>query len=281
MSGPDPAIDGLPRFVIDRNSPVPLYFQVAQHLENAIHTGALPTGTLFQNEVDLAASLGLSRPTMRRAMQHLVDKGLVVRRRGIGTRVVQPKLRRPLELTSLYDDLTRAGRKPTTETLSFQTVEAADDVAERLEVPEGTSVLELVRLRRADGEPIAKLTNYLPERIATFAEDDLAEHGLYELIRQPGRHPALRDPDARRPDRDRRRGQAARRAPRRSARHRPAGDLRRPRHRRGVRQPHLRREPLHLRDQPADLNQRLDRRARGRGLRDACADRAVGNVAGG
>lgn len=111
-------------------------------------------------------------------MQHLVDKGLVIRRRGIGTRVVKPKLRRPLELTSLYDDLTRAGRRPTTETLSFQTIEAADDIAERLEVPEGTPVLALIRLRRADGEPITKLTHYLPEHIATFAEGDLAEHGL-------------------------------------------------------------------------------------------------------
>jgi len=186
MAQSKPAVDALPRFVVDRGSPVPLYFQVAQHLENAINSGAIPVGTLIQNEVDLAASLGLSRPTMRRAMQHLVDKGLVVRRRGIGTRVVQPKLRRPLELTSLHDDLARAGRKPTTETLSFETVEAADDVAERLEVPEGTPVLELVRLRRADGEPIAKLTNYLPERVVTFDEDDLGEHGLYELIRRQG-----------------------------------------------------------------------------------------------
>src|SRR6476659_1575691 len=129
----------LQRFVVDRSSPVPLYFQVAQHLEESIHSGTIPVGTLIQNEVDLAASMGLSRPTMRRAMQHLVDKGLVVRRRGIGTRVVQPKLRRPLELTSLYDDLASAGRKPTTDTLSFQTVQATDDVAERLEVPEGTS----------------------------------------------------------------------------------------------------------------------------------------------
>jgi len=117
------------RLVVDRNSPIPLYFQVAQHLENAISSGELPTGTLLQNEVDLARSLGLSRPTMRRAMQHLVDKGLVTRRRGIGTRVVQPKLRRPLELTSLYDDLNRAGRKPSTEVLSFETVDAGEDVA--------------------------------------------------------------------------------------------------------------------------------------------------------
>ena len=174
------------RLVIDRNSPVPLYFQVAQHMESAIQSGDLPTGTLLQNEVDLAESLGLSRPTMRRAMQHLVDKGLVVRRRGVGTRVVLPKLRRPLELTSLNDDLNRAGRKPTTEVLSFERVEAPDDVAERLEVPEGTLVLELVRLRRADGEPIAKLTNYLPERIAEFSESDLGDHGLYDLMRSQG-----------------------------------------------------------------------------------------------
>jgi GntR family transcriptional regulator len=186
MSDPTAGLDGLPRFVIDRSSPVPLYFQVAQHLENAIDSGAVPTGTLFQNEVDLAASLGLSRPTMRRAMQHLVDKGLVVRRRGIGTRVVKPKLHRPLELTSLNDDLNRAGRKPTTEVLSFKRVEAADEVAERLEIPEGTSVLELIRLRRADGEPIARLINYLPERLATFSEEDLADHGLYDLIRGQG-----------------------------------------------------------------------------------------------
>ncbi|MCW2849807.1 MAG: GntR family transcriptional regulator [Marmoricola sp.] len=186
MSEPTPGLDALPRFVVDRTSPVPLYYQVAQHLEDAIHSGAVPTGTLFQNEVDLAASLGLSRPTMRRAMQHLVDKGLVVRRRGIGTRVVQPKLRRSLELTSLNDDLTRAGRKPTTEVLSFERVQATDVVAERLEVPEATVVHELVRIRRADGEPIARLINYLPEHIVAFDELDLAEHGLYELIRRQG-----------------------------------------------------------------------------------------------
>jgi DNA-binding GntR family transcriptional regulator len=186
MSERTPGVDALPPFVVDRNSPVPLYYQVAQHLEDAIHSGAVPTGTLLQNEVDLAASLGLSRPTMRRAMQHLVDKGLVVRRRGVGTRVVQPKLRRPLQLTSLYDDLNRAGRKPTTEVRSFETLEATDDVAERLEIPPGTPVIELVRLRRGDGDPIAKLTNYLPEWVVTFDEADLAEHGLYELIRRSG-----------------------------------------------------------------------------------------------
>jgi GntR family transcriptional regulator len=186
MSDPSPPVEAVRRFVVDRGSPVPLYFQVAQHLEGAINSGAIPVGTLIQNEVDLAASMGLSRPTMRRAMQHLVDKGLVVRRRGIGTRVVQPKLRRPLELTSLYDDLANAGRKPTTKVLSLQTVEAHVEVAEQLEVEEGSPVHELVRLRSAGGEPIAKMTNYLPERLGTFTEEELGDHGLYDLIRRQG-----------------------------------------------------------------------------------------------
>lgn len=183
MRGP---VAVVPEFVLDRTSPVPLYFQVAQHLEGAIHSGELPTGTLLQNEVDLAESLGLSRPTMRRAMQHLVDRGLITRRRGIGTRVVQPKLRRPLELTSLYDDLDRAGKLPTTEILSFGTVLADEKVAAGLSIPESTSVLQLVRLRAAEGAPIAKLTNYLPQKVSAFDPADLATHGLYDLIRRQG-----------------------------------------------------------------------------------------------
>src|ERR1700680_3661668 len=88
---------------LDRLSPVPLYFQVAQHIEKAIQSGAVGPGTHIDNEIQLAGELGLSRPTMRQALQYLVDKGLLVRRPGVGTRVVQSKVRRPLELTSLYE----------------------------------------------------------------------------------------------------------------------------------------------------------------------------------
>lgn len=182
----DPAFRAMQRLKVDRNSPVPLYFQVAQHLEKAISSGDIPNGTQFDNEVLLSEKLGLSRPTMRRAMQHLVDKGLIVRRRGIGTRVVQPKVRRPLELTSLYDDLAGSGQEPTTELLSFEHVEADEDVATRLGCAPGETVVEIQRIRRALGNPIAKMTNYLPESAATFAESDLETHGLYDLLRVGG-----------------------------------------------------------------------------------------------
>lgn len=173
-------------FVIDRQSPIPLWFQVAQHLESAISSGEIPPGTLFENEIDLAEAMDVSRPTMRRAMDQLSSKGLIVRRRGIGTRVVQPKVRRPLELTSLYDDLSNSGQRPSTSVLSFEREPSAGEVSEHLGIPDGTEVVHTVRLRTAGDSPIAVLTNYLPGHLVEFDREDLEQRGLYQLMRQSG-----------------------------------------------------------------------------------------------
>lgn len=189
MTPNDAAVDRVVRaFAVDRTSPIPLYFQAALHFERAIETGALPPGTLFENEIALSERLGVSRPTIRRAMGHLVDQGLIVRRRGIGTRVVQPKVRRPLELTSLYDDLAGSDQRPTTQVLSFELLGSDAETARRLRLAEGEPVVHIERLRSARGNPIAKMTNYLPAEIVAFEADDLEATGLYELLRRAGVH---------------------------------------------------------------------------------------------
>jgi GntR family transcriptional regulator len=182
-------LDGvLAAVAVDRGSPIPLWFQVAQHLEQSIADGTLAQGTLLDNEIVMAERLGISRPTMRRAMEQLVDLGLIVRRRGIGTRVVQPKVRRPLELTSLHDDLSSAGQEPATQVLRFETLGADAEIAARLRVEEGDPVVLLERLRSAGELPIARMTNWLPADVVTFEEDALATTGLYELLRRAGVH---------------------------------------------------------------------------------------------
>lgn len=173
-------------FVMDRSSPIPLYFQVAQHLETAIADGTLAAGTLLLNEVDMAEALALSRPTMRRALQSLVDKGLLVRRRGVGTRVVQSKMRRSLELTSLFEDLSKVGQVPTTRVLSSETIQAPPDVAAKMGIAPDSEVVELVRLRSANGKPIAKMTNFVPVDMIRLTAEDLAQRGLYDLMRSQG-----------------------------------------------------------------------------------------------
>ena len=180
-----PAVSPTP-ITIDRTSPVPLYFQLAQHFEAAIRSGALKVGARLENEVQLAERLGLSRPTVRAAFQYLSNKGLVVRKRGAGTLVANERIDRDVELTSLYDDLAAAGRAPETTVIRNEVTHASERVAAALHLPEPAMVVSLERLRLADGEPIALMHNFLPTGLVHLSIDMLEQHGLYELLRASG-----------------------------------------------------------------------------------------------
>jgi DNA-binding GntR family transcriptional regulator len=172
---------------LDRNSPVPLYFQIAENLKQAISDGMLKPGERLDNELDLTERLGVSRPTVRQAVQRLVDQGLVVRRRGLGTVVIAPRILRSVALTSLYDDLADSGRRPVTTVLALESLSADDNVAALLSVPVGTAVLSVERLRLADGTPLALMHNYLPAGLLRGEPKDVLEKaGLYELLRSQG-----------------------------------------------------------------------------------------------
>ena len=178
------------RIDLDRTSPVPLYHQVAEEIQAAIDDGRLTRGELLENEVAMAVRLGISRPTTRQALRVLVDKGHLIRRRGAGTRVAPARIRRPVDLTSLYDDLAKSGQTPSTVVLERERVSARADVAAALEVPLGEEVVRLRRLRMADGEPLAVMTNYLPLAIAPSREE-LEESGLYDCLRIRGVRPRV------------------------------------------------------------------------------------------
>lgn len=175
-----------PRFVLDRSSPVPLYYQIAEQFERAIIDGMIAPGERINNEIALAAELGLSRPTIRQAIQVLVDKGMLVRKRGVGTQVVHGKIRRSVELTSLFDDLSAAGKRPHTDVISVGKVPADEDVARELQLMRGADVWSLERLRWVDREPLALMHNYIPVDVVDLAAVDLAETGLYAFLRDSG-----------------------------------------------------------------------------------------------
>jgi DNA-binding GntR family transcriptional regulator len=172
---------------VDRSSPVPLYFQVAQVFEKAILDGDLKPGDRFENELSLAKRLNLSRPTTRRAIQELVDKGMLVRKRGVGTQVVQTPVHRPVELTSLFDDLARAGQEPATRVLDYRIGPAPADIATHLNLAADSEILTMRRLRSSGGQPLALMTNYLPAALAPD-QDELERAGLYQALRSRGVH---------------------------------------------------------------------------------------------
>jgi DNA-binding GntR family transcriptional regulator len=176
---------------IDRTSPVPLYHQLSQQLAAAIDDGVLKPGDPFENELSLAERLDLSRPTVRRAIVELVTRGLLVRRRGIGTTVAQEAIHRRNELTSLYDDLRETGRRPVTVVLEFEPAITDHRAAAIFGLPSDTPLVHLQRLRSVEEGPIAILHNWLPPQYADLDPEALATGSLYGLLRARGVVPAV------------------------------------------------------------------------------------------
>jgi YD repeat-containing protein len=179
---------------LDRSSSIPLYHQLAQAIEAAILAGDLAPGDRLENELSLTTRLGLARPTARQAIGELTRKGLVVRKRGVGTQVLSDRINRETRLSSLYDDLIKSGRRPETRLLSYEVGPPGPDLlalgpALETAIDETDEFIRIRRLRSADGLPLAVLTNHLPASLQ-LSEDDLVESadsaGLYALLRSRG-----------------------------------------------------------------------------------------------
>jgi GntR family transcriptional regulator len=172
---------------IDRTSPVPLYHQLADELRRAVADGRLVKGGFLDNEIDLSETWKLSRPTVRRAIQELVDAGLLVRQRGVGTQVVNDELRPKVHLTSLYDDLVAHQRRPSTIVITHERVVADAEIAEALSLPPGSTVVHLERCRLAAGRRLAILRNWLTvDAAGELTTAQLTTEGLYPLLRARG-----------------------------------------------------------------------------------------------
>jgi DNA-binding GntR family transcriptional regulator len=181
----------LPRIELDRSSPVPLYFQISRLIEESVDRGDLTPGERLPNEIEFAESLAISRPTMRKALDHLVDKGLLTRKQGVGTRVANAQVRRRVALTSLFEDLAAAGRQPETQVLALDPVCHDRHAARGLGLHTDGPMLYVERLRLADGRPLAILRNWLPSRFADLTAADLESTGLYQLLAQRHGRPAV------------------------------------------------------------------------------------------
>lgn len=174
-----------------RGSPVPLYHQVAEQIESAIQSGMLEPGQKIDNEISLARDLELSRPTVRQAIDVLVRKGLLIRRRGIGTQVTRNSVNRRVELTSFYDDLKKSGALPSTRVMDLRAVPADARLAKLFEIHVGDELVYVKRLRLAKSEPLALMTNWLPARFGQITVEQLTNGSLYGLLRALGHSPKL------------------------------------------------------------------------------------------
>lgn len=152
---------------VDRNSPLPLHYQLKQHLLEKIESGEWKPNDLIPSEQELQDTFGLSRITVRQALSDLVYEGLLIRERGRGTFVAPPKMTHsPEERRSLTEFMMEKGIKPGWQVIEKGFIEANKEVASKLNVPHKTRVYRIRRLRLAADEAIGHHTAYLPESIS-------------------------------------------------------------------------------------------------------------------
>lgn len=168
-------------------SPLPSHARIEQWLMRCINDGALLPGDKLPTEGELAASLGVSRMTLRQALASLEAKGVLVRRRGRGggNFIARPKIECDLTgLVGFTEQMRRAQLRAGARVIKAATGPAHPTVAAALELPRGAAVHEVVRVRSANREPLALERSYFPAEVLP----DLLAHpltgSLYTLIRR-------------------------------------------------------------------------------------------------
>jgi GntR family transcriptional regulator len=145
----------------------------------------LRVGDSIPSERRLAASLGVSRPTLRHAIDELVREGLLVRRHGSGTYVAESKIALPLTMTSFSEDMARRGMRPSSEVLSFEAISAGAKLGQRLRISPAEQVWAIRRLRLADDVTMAIEFLHVPKCVVPkLKREDLEGHSFYELLRE-------------------------------------------------------------------------------------------------
>lgn len=144
--------------------------------------GGMAEGQALPPERRLASSWHVSRATLRRAIEGLVEEGILNRRRGSGTYLTRPRLSRRLTMASFTEDMRRQGKVPSARALEFREHRADHATARMLRIPVGDRVISFVRLRLADGEPmILELSTVTAELVPGLRRSDL-ESSWYEVL---------------------------------------------------------------------------------------------------
>src|SRR5699024_932590 len=133
--------------MIDKNSPLPIYYQLSEQIKRLIQTEQLLPGDLLPSEREYAERHNISRMTVRQAISNLVTEGLLCRKKGKGTFVTEKKFEQNLQgLTSFSEDMQSRGYAPSNKLISFKLTQADQPIAKSLRLNAGEAVYEIKRV---------------------------------------------------------------------------------------------------------------------------------------
>ena len=169
---------------LDRQSVLPLYYQIRQKLLEQIRAGALHAGDPLPSEQEIAARLRVSRMTARQALKSLCEMGVVYSQRGKGTFVSHGKLEKnSRQVLSFSEEMRARGTRPRSQVLEFARVRPSREVSEALGLADGDEVYRLKRIRLADAVPLCIETTHLPASLCPELTRTLEPAGsLYQAL---------------------------------------------------------------------------------------------------
>ncbi|MEH7331153.1 GntR family transcriptional regulator [Neobacillus drentensis] len=169
--------------MINKNSPIPLYYQLEEHIKELIENGELMPGDALPPEREYAEKYQISRMTVRQAFTQLVNEGYLNRLQGKGTFVAERKIEQPLQgLTSFTEDMISRGLSPGSQLIHFEIIPATSLIAGQLKIQEYGPVYEIKRIRLADGVPMAFETNYISANLVKGLTEEIVNQSLYAYI---------------------------------------------------------------------------------------------------
>lgn len=178
-----------PAMSVNHDSPLPLYFQVKQKMRSEVLRSGMSPGSQIPSEAELQKLFGVSRVTLRRAIEELVREGVLYSRQGMGHFVANPDEVDMQCIRSFTEDAYLAGHTPATRVLSIDEISANSQVAHELGVTEGQTVSRVRRLRLLDGKPTFLSDAHLRAEYAkslgaeAFKEEGI-EQSLYHALKQ-------------------------------------------------------------------------------------------------
>lgn len=170
---------------LNKNTPIPLYFQLEKLILDEIESGAYPPGSMIPTEKELSQMFDISRTTVRQAIAELVRKERLYRTKSKGTFVARPKIDQGFihSILSYDDDVRSTGRNPSTEVLGMEVINLPQNIADQMDLAPGTKAIYLYRKRMVDNEPFVRVETYLPYTQCSFIMDhDLNSESLYQVL---------------------------------------------------------------------------------------------------
>ncbi|PAB01696.1 GntR family transcriptional regulator [Enterococcus canintestini] len=171
--------------MLDANAQLPLYKQLKEVIKTKINTGEYTENKRIPTEPEFIKNYGVSRITVRKAIEELVAEGYLVKKQGKGTFISGHKVLRKIEYVTGFSDSGKSSQLKTTSSLLKEEILSANqELAEKLEIPVGAKVLYTQRKRLGNGTPLLLENNYFDyARFAFLQEEDLTG-SLYEILRK-------------------------------------------------------------------------------------------------